>query len=437
MAENRKLGCGCAVFCFVILLMLGAYLVIGRPAALVRGEIARIVREGAPVTLKDLDGPKIADSQNGAVVYQKAFALVSGKAAEKDMLYISRAVSTNEPLKTPAQWNRLKKILAKYGEVIPIVEAAQARPECRFPIEWEKNGSFNAVFYHLAPCRDLNRLLCARAIVSARDGDSNDAVRCLDLSFRLGSSLDYNPPIIAFLTRLATINQSYYAFRKVIETSAITDDQAQRLSATLASIDFTGKLNKAYKVERAAGIWEFNKVREPYQSLGSAIGKTLGFIEIRRYNQDELFYLKQMRNNIETSQMSYREAVANHKLNDLSGFPSYALYSALLLPTPVIGYAMQYNDRAQVIISGCRIALALAVYKNDNKTYPAKLSDISKFFGGKIPIDLFSGKDFIYRQQGNGYLLYSIGANLKDDGGKEPAPRKSNQEFGDIVWKVD
>jgi hypothetical protein len=43
----------------------------------------------------------------------------------------------------------------------------------------------------------------------------------------------------------------------------------------------------------------------------------------------------------------------------------------------------------------------------------------------QVPRDLFSGKPLIYRPAGNGYLLYSVGVNGKDEGGRssddEPA----------------
>jgi hypothetical protein len=36
----------------------------------------------------------------------------------------------------------------------------------------------------------------------------------------------------------------------------------------------------------------------------------------------------------------------------------------------------------------------------------------------KCPTDLFSGKALIYRPAENGFVLYSVGANGKDDGGR-------------------
>jgi hypothetical protein len=36
----------------------------------------------------------------------------------------------------------------------------------------------------------------------------------------------------------------------------------------------------------------------------------------------------------------------------------------------------------------------------------------------EIPPDLFSGKPLIFRPSENGYLLYSVGVNGKDEGGR-------------------
>ena len=38
-----------------------------------------------------------------------------------------------------------------------------------------------------------------------------------------------------------------------------------------------------------------------------------------------------------------------------------------------------------------------------------------------MPSDLFSGKALIYRPAKNGYLLYSVGLNGRDDGGRSSA----------------
>jgi len=77
----------------------------------------------------------------------------------------------------------------------------------------------------------------------------------------------------------------------------------------------------------------------------------------------------------------------------------------------------------------------LIAFKDRHSIYPASLAELRAKLGWKLPEDPFSGKDFIYKRQGKGFILYSIGQNLKDDGGIEPS--KNDRDKGDIVWRMD
>jgi hypothetical protein len=64
-----------------------------------------------------------------------------------------------------------------------------------------------------------------------------------------------------------------------------------------------------------------------------------------------------------------------------------------------------------------RLAAALAVYRVEHNAYPEKLDDLEPRELNQLPVDLYNGKSFLYRRDGMGYLLYSVGANGADDGG--------------------
>ena len=76
------------------------------------------------------------------------------------------------------------------------------------------------------------------------------------------------------------------------------------------------------------------------------------------------------------------------------------------------------RDRCEQVQRNIQVAFALAAYRSDNGHYPAKLEDLAPKYLPSIPADLFSGKPLIYRPTENGYLLYSVGPNEKDDGGR-------------------
>ena len=426
MKGNRIVGCGIVVSVLIVVLVVAAVLAITRPARMVRAEIARIKAEGAPLTMKDLDGPKIPDSQNGAVIYQKAFALVSTKDAKKDMAFIARMASMAHPIKTEAEWKELRRVLAKYDGVVPLVRQAASRPECRFPVGWEKSGALEAGFTHLPALRDLSRVLYAKAMVCARDGKPGEAARYIDLGFALTDAMKYHPTLIVFYIRCDQISMFSYALRNVLNSGNLSAEDARLLMHRLARIDLAGSLGQALEVERATGIWTVDQMR-PAHGAASPIWSI-------RCDLDEQYFLTKMRQFIKYSSLPYRDVAGTDKLTGPVDIPKYAAMSALCLP--IVWHGPMDRDRSQSWVSGSRIALALGLYHDRHKAYPANLDEVAGLLGGKLPIDPFSGKAFVYTRQGPGCLLYSIGPDLKDNGGKEPPPGKNLTDGGDIVWRM-
>ena len=54
----------------------------------------------------------------------------------------------------------------------------------------------------------------------------------------------------------------------------------------------------------------------------------------------------------------------------------------------------------------------------------ARLDDLVPAFLDKVPQDLFDGKPMRYITQSRRYIVYSIGKDRTDDGGKERPPRR-------------
>jgi hypothetical protein len=92
------------------------------------------------------------------------------------------------------------------------------------------------------------------------------------------------------------------------------------------------------------------------------------------------------------------------------------LLAELLTFSPVSLF--QAVDRCEQFDRNLQLAFALAGYQRDHGKYPAKLDALAPDYLPQIPIDLFSGQAMIYRPTEAGYLLYSVGVNGKDDGGR-------------------
>jgi len=82
------------------------------------------------------------------------------------------------------------------------------------------------------------------------------------------------------------------------------------------------------------------------------------------------------------------------------------------------------------------IELALRCYNSQKGRAPAQLNDLVPTFLSQIPVDPFSGQPPIYVPQGTNWLLYSIGMDRIDNGGKPVGrgPESKGDIFFDSPW---
>jgi hypothetical protein len=64
-----------------------------------------------------------------------------------------------------------------------------------------------------------------------------------------------------------------------------------------------------------------------------------------------------------------------------------------------------------------RVALALRIHHAEQREFPETLAALVPGILKELPADGFVEKPLIYRREGKGYVLYSVGPNLVDDGG--------------------
>ncbi len=77
------------------------------------------------------------------------------------------------------------------------------------------------------------------------------------------------------------------------------------------------------------------------------------------------------------------------------------------------------TDRAKQTQDILCLAFALAWYHCDHGSYPKTLDVLAPKYLANVPRDMFSDKPLIYRPSDKGYLLYSVGVNGKDEGGRD------------------
>jgi hypothetical protein len=89
--------------------------------------------------------------------------------------------------------------------------------------------------------------------------------------------------------------------------------------------------------------------------------------------------------------------------------------------------------RNQVFQDHALITIALALNQRERGVFPATLDSLTLPRGAPLPLDPFTGVNYLYRREGeNDYLLYSPGPNGLDEGGLI----RHDRNDGDWVWRL-
>ncbi len=99
----------------------------------------------------------------------------------------------------------------------------------------------------------------------------------------------------------------------------------------------------------------------------------------------------------------------------------------------VTSSAINFSDRHAMRFELDKLSFALAAYRADHKAYPAKLDDLKPQYVAEVPEDLCTGDPLRYRRKPGGFLLYSLGNNGRDDGGKGYDDRDREKDWDELV----
>jgi len=98
------------------------------------------------------------------------------------------------------------------------------------------------------------------------------------------------------------------------------------------------------------------------------------------------------------------------------------------LMAPVSMSARGAEDRARTRMKLLEIVFALEIHRQQHGQFPDSLDSILPAMRPEQLQDIFTGEPYLYTSEGEGYLLYSVGLNLKDDGAQDynAIPRKDD-----------
>ena len=106
-------------------------------------------------------------------------------------------------------------------------------------------------------------------------------------------------------------------------------------------------------------------------------------------------------------------------------------YLPVVIMLPSLSRASAMAELATQRRDAALSALACELYRRDHSQWPATLAELSPHYLPSPPVDRFDGEPLRYRLVDGRPLLYSIGRDLDDDGGRAPEHPSDRRLIGD------
>ncbi|NLH75825.1 MAG: hypothetical protein GX465_02160 [Acidobacteria bacterium] len=230
---------------------------------------------------------------------------------------------------------------------------------------------------------------------------------------------------MAFLISLACANLLTQPLADICRGREIADEDLARLMAVLEPGPWRDRLAAAWRGERTAFV------EGGAFLLEGDLGEVGSLWEGPRWWQKSAIWLtrplvkRDMRLSVSTfdfleaqAKLPYyqcRDALRARD-EDLKTKPWHAVASRLMIGSAEA--AFMKTAKAEAIALASRAGLACRLYKSRTGYYPQTLDELVPELLIEVPIDPFTGKPLVYRREGEGFIVYSLGSNERDDGGR-------------------
>jgi hypothetical protein len=402
----------------------------------VRQEMATLRVEAGAIAVS-VAPPRVPASQNAAVQYRQAWEVLD---AQK-----TAAGGWNEAV---GQWlhpgtgefdpndARMLEFVGRQGPVIDLLCRAAALPGCDFGTNYNP-PSVETVLPALGKMRGLSRLLCLSARVAAHQGRTADAMRDVSATLALADHCTTEPALVALLVSLAAEDQAFETFQYVLNQASPAREGIDAMHVDNAG-SFGAALHRSMRMETAFGM-SFFTMPDPSPALSAlgipgtrnyAVAGGAAPYRVFLWGQDVAAYLRCMRRYEELSAGAYYETV--HEWRKLVRQPESKNMGGLLASLLVPSLSLIGERAAKAEAQHRLIALGVAMwkYRLAEGSFPAELERLMPKYLLTVPADPFTGKGMKLARTDAGAVVYSVGPDLSDDGGKA-TDRKTTK--GDVL----
>lgn len=372
--------------------------------------------QGDPLYFKDL-APSSVDFEGNAFI-----PLMKAKDELTEFRFFCRE---NFDFDTPNELSaeQLKTLFEKVEDSAALYEQINQILACtEFEADTDYAAGLDASLEHVEVLRAVADAIRAKTIAYVSNNNGNEALQsCLD-GMRISRLMKDDPSLVGLLVSVAIQQQMSDDAFYVLSTCPTSDEVRKNLVQELSLADFKKSLSIALKGERALGVQIFQDLREGKGQFASDLkprfSTGIGFWDAY-VNNDEATYIQTMNRIIESVDQSHvkQKQLAQKISAELDdGFGQ--ILTKLILPA-VLGVPANVdaiNAKIRCLQVVCRSLTEGDGIEED------------------LPEDPFNAQTLMANKTAAGWLVYSVGLNLQDDGGDLGTPDQNLRETPDIGY---
>lgn len=406
----------------------------------INAEIERYRAAGQPIYLADFDPPDTDDDDNAALALQEAVRALKLTKDEEIL------VEELRPEKVAENLDELRRIAEANSKVLTLVHRARSMKGA----DWGFRVRSPAVTFTLPPDlseqRSLARFLRGMAIYFHKTGDEAAAVRTLHDTLNIGKTVRKMPLLICHLSALANDAIACAAVEDISADLKVAPpggagrkDVEAFIAELLDEVTLRKDTQRVYYGERAyvfdsAKLWIDGRMSLTSPGAPAALEAITASVLRPLHKKDLIGLLRMCTAMAEAAgQESWPEA---KKLlpeePSYEGFWDSATHTLSSILRPSLQKALMTHFRVIAMRRMAATALAIKLYETDHGSRPAELADLVPKYLPAVPKDPFAadGRDIGYLPNAPRPILYSVGQNGIDQGGKYADDPEKPPRFG-------
>jgi hypothetical protein len=383
--------------------------------------------------------PPVSAVRNAAPLYRQAAFIarqIPKPEYDADMEILSECL---KPQRQMPALDAARKAMVRRANLFQLATNAASRPDCDFRRDF--SGGPNTPFPEYATMRNLARMFAVQALLHVQAKNPLAALSTIRNGIVLARHVGQDPFLIAYLVRIMILAVMDVPFRQVLWQFGNRSDVLTRAAQIHRFSSGLTDPRPALKSEAFISAWVGKHTRnggDMADMKANLLPNGLSKQQVRKVFADAFearlleFWtttvpeMERPGATLRSMDKTLTQVIA-HQVRAAEGVPPDDSYKLAAILHPVFADAAKKAMQMEAVHRVRFIAIDALRERIAGRGFPERLPQVQE------ASDPFTDRSLLYRRSGSGFLVYSVSANGKDDGGNEG--RDATMYPKDIVFR--